>query len=114
MPGTASGGAPAVGTTNHNEWDSIDQTHHRRMTELGILGKFISPAIELASKGGVRARKKLRQHRREQNDCEIRQALLANSGLQSALQPHVRAAAFVHHTSLCSPSRMPCPQVSQQ
>jgi hypothetical protein len=114
MAGTASGDAAAVGTAPQNEWDVVDRTHHQLMTELGVLDKYVSPAMELASKKGVKARSKLRQHRREHNDREIRHALLANSGLQSALQPHVRAAAFVHHTSLCSPSRIPCPQVSQQ
>jgi hypothetical protein len=94
MSGPASCDAAAVGTTNQNEWHAIDCTHHEQMLELGILDRFVSPAIELASKKGVRAREKLRQHRREHNGREIRKALHANP-LQSTLQQHVRAPPLV-------------------
>eukprot|EP00966_Prymnesium_polylepis_P072633 1686340-Prymnesium_polylepis.1 len=91
MAETASDDAATVGTADQNEWDVVDRTHHERMTELGILDKFVSPAVELASKKGVKARSKLR---REHNDRVIRQAVLANTGVQSALQPQVRAYAW--------------------
>ena len=50
MAGTASGDAAAVGTAPQNEWDVVDRTHHQLMTELGVLDKYVSPAMELASK----------------------------------------------------------------
>eukprot|EP00966_Prymnesium_polylepis_P180891 4189872-Prymnesium_polylepis.1 len=110
MVGTACPDATAMGTTNQNEWDVIDRMHYQRMTDLGVIDQFVSLAMELASKKGVRARSKLRQHRREHNDREIRKALLANAGVQSTPQPHVRASMFLPHTSLCPPSRASCPQ----
>ena len=73
---------------NQNEWQVIDRTHHQRMTELGVLDQFVSPAIELASKKGVHAREKLRKHRREHNNREIRKAFLANTLQSRTLQPH--------------------------
>ena len=73
---------------SQNEWQDIDRTHHQRMTELGVLDQFVSPAIELASKKGVHAREKLRKHRREHNNREIRKAFLANTLQSRTLQPH--------------------------